>query len=304
MGAINWKSNNKHVQLRARCLFGRHAGCDVRVDQPKISGEHASLRWVNGAWELRDLGSRNGTFLAGRRLESGERVFLEAGMTFSLSRSAAIFEFRDATAPQAAALHTQSGTWHVAARGILALPSERRPLVTVFSTTEDHWLIEIGDQVRSAVDQEVIPIGGDTFMLEVPEPAIETLQSGASVALLESIRLRIGVTPDEEQVEVTILIPGRPPKRLPPRRYHYLLATLARAWLADDGVPPSVRGWVERDELCKKLDMDVSKLNVEIHRARKQLAALGIQGAAGLVERRPGTWEIRIGVPDVEVTKL
>jgi hypothetical protein len=43
---------------------------------------------------------------------------------------------------------------------------------------------------------------------------------------------------------------------------------------------------------------------VEIYRARKQLAALGIQGAAGLVERRPGTREIRIGVFDVEVVKL
>ena len=82
--------------------------------------------------------------------------------------------------------------------------------------------------MRSAVDQEVIPIGDDTFRLEVPEPAIETLQSGASGPLLESIRLRFAVAPDEEQVELMLLIPGRPPKRLSSRRYHYLLATLAR----------------------------------------------------------------------------
>jgi hypothetical protein len=47
--------------------------------------------------------------------------------------------------------------------------------------------------------------------------------------------------------------------------------------------------------------MDVMKLNVEIYRLRKQFAEMGIQGAAGLIERRPGTYEVRIGVPDVEV---
>jgi hypothetical protein len=284
-------------------LFGRHAGCDVQVDHPKISGEHASLHWVNGVWELRELGSRNGTFLSGRRLGPGERVQLEAGATFSLSRSVAIFELCDATAPQAAAFHKESGIWHVAVGGLLALPNDRRPSTTVFATNEDGWQVETADQVRSAVDQEVLLIDGGTFRLEVPAPTPETLLSGASAPLLESIHLRLAVTPDEEQVEATIVIAGHP-KRLPPRRYHYLLATLARAWLMDAGAPASMRGWVDRDQLCQKLDMDVGKLNVEIYRARKQLAALGIQGAAGLVERRPGTREIRIGVFDVEVVKL
>jgi hypothetical protein len=284
-------------------LFGRQTGCDVQVDHPKISGEHATLYWVNGAWELKDLGSRNGTFVAGRRLEPGERAALEPGATFSLSRSAALFELSDATAPQAAALHKESGTWHVAAGGILALPSDRRPVATVFSTSDEQWQVETADQVHRAVDQEVLLIDGETFTLEVPSPAVETLESGSSAPLLESIRLRLAVTPDEEQVQATVVVAGHS-KRLPPRRYHYLLATLARAWLKDKGLAASMRGWVDRDELCQKLDMDVGKLNVEIHRARKQLAALGIQGAAGLVERRHGTREIRIGVFDIEVVKL
>jgi hypothetical protein len=115
--------------------------------------------------------------------------------------------------------------------------------------------------------------------------------------------LRLAVTPDEEQVEATVFVGGQI-KRLSPRRYHYLLATLARAWLADEGVPLSVRGFVDRDELCKRLEMDVNKLNVEIYRARKQLAAIGIAGAAGLIERRPGTLELRIGIHNIEVVKL
>jgi hypothetical protein len=102
---------------------------------------------------------------------------------------------------------------------------------------------------------------------------------------------------------VTVLISGHA-KRLPERRYHYLLVTLARAWIEEEGVTHSMRGWVDRDELCRGLDMDVMKLGVEIYRARKQLAALGVQGAAGLIERRLGTHEIRIGIPNVQVIQL
>ena len=35
-----------------------------------------------------------------------------------------------------------------------------------------------------------------------------------------------------------------------------------------------MRGWIDRDQLCQKLDMDIGKLNVEIYRARKQLSAV------------------------------
>lgn len=80
-----------------------------------------------------------------------------------------------------------------------------------------------------------------------------------------------------------------------------LLVTLARAWLADAGMSLAVRGYRDRDELCDKLGMDVMKLNVEIYRLRKQFVDLGVQGAAGLIERRPGTFEVRIGITSVEV---
>jgi len=54
--------------------------------------------------------------------------------------------------------------------------------------------------------------------------------------------------------------------------------TLARAPLAVAGVPERERGWLERDELCRMLATDELRLNVEVCRARKQFAALGIQG--------------------------
>lgn len=300
MATLYWKSEKKRVPLRARSLFGRHPECHVYVDSPKVSGEHAGLYWADGGWELRDLGSRNGTYVDGQRLSSGERVVLEQGTTFSLSRSAAVFELVDASPPAAMAIHKETGKAYVADRGILALPNEQQAQMTLFSTSEGLWQIEVDSHVRPAVDQEIIKLGDATYVLEVPVRQQGTLQSGLGIVPIESIGLHFGVTPDEEHVEMTVRI-GEQSQRLEAREYHYMLVTLARARLAEAHAPPSLRGWIDREDLCKKLNVDLGRLNVDIFRARKQLAAVGVEGAARLVERRPGTREIRIGISNLEV---
>lgn len=300
MGTLFSKTTNTKIPLRMKTLFGRDTRCDVQVDDPKVSHEHASLRWRDDAWELRDLGSVNGTYVGTRRLGSGERAQLEAGAVVSLSSSTAVFELVDASPPLAAALHRATGTVHVAAKGILGLPNEEQPRVTLFASSDGTWYIEIEKEVRSAKNGEELTLGSDTYVIEVPTQTLGTIRSGGNGPMLESIRLKFAVAPDEESVEVTLFV-GDKPTTLPPRRYHYLLVTLARAWLEDAGMSAAVRGYRDRDELCDKLDMDAMKLNVEIYRLRKQFAELGIQGAAGLIERRPGTFEVRIGVTNIEV---
>jgi pSer/pThr/pTyr-binding forkhead associated (FHA) protein len=302
MATLHLKSENKRIALRARSLLGRHPECHVPIDSPKVSGEHAGLYWVDKDWVLRDLGSRNGTYVNGRRLTAGERLVLQQGMTFSLSHSAAVFELVDASPPAAIALHMETGRAHVADRGILALPSEHQARITIFSTSDGSWQIEADSHARPAVDREIIKLGDATYVLELPVRQDQTVQSGMQNVPIESIALHFAVTPDEEHVEVTVRMAGES-KRLETREYHYMLVTLARARIADAHAPSSLRGWIDRDELCKKLNMDLGRLNVDIFRARKQLAALGVEGAARLVERRPGTHEIRLGVSMLEVVQ-
>lgn len=50
-------------------LVGRAPRCDLVVDDPTVSRVHASLTWRDGAWLLRDLGSRNGTTVDGWRID-------------------------------------------------------------------------------------------------------------------------------------------------------------------------------------------------------------------------------------------
>ncbi len=49
-------------------LIGRDASCDMTLDAPQISRQHARLRRVGGAWLIEDLKSANGTFVNGKRV--------------------------------------------------------------------------------------------------------------------------------------------------------------------------------------------------------------------------------------------
>jgi pSer/pThr/pTyr-binding forkhead associated (FHA) protein len=281
--------------------LGRHPACDVRLEDARVSGEHASLHWRGDTWELRDLGSKNGTFLEGRRLVPGERVALQAGQSFLLGPSGTGFQLVDAGPPAARARHATSGRVQESAGSLLVLPDDEHPLASIFLEGSGRWLLESCEERRHVADQERLLLGGEEWVLELPSATTETLEG--DVSGLESLHLKIGVSRDEEHVVVT-LVHGNQHTVLAPRSHHYLLATLARIRLKEHELPEAERGWVERDMLCQMLATDSNKLNVDIHRVRKQLSTLGIQDAASIVERRSGTGQLRLGVRSVEVFSL
>lgn len=50
--------------------LGRDAGCEIQVDASLASRRHAEVRFEEGAWWLHDLGSTNGTYVEGRRIDA------------------------------------------------------------------------------------------------------------------------------------------------------------------------------------------------------------------------------------------
>src|SRR5260370_4259472 len=55
-------------------VIGRRPGCDIRLDYENISGKHCKLRFLNGIWMVRDLGSTNGTTVNGSLLASEQSL--------------------------------------------------------------------------------------------------------------------------------------------------------------------------------------------------------------------------------------
>ena len=58
---------------KPRAVLGRTgSGADVEIDDPEMSRAHAALECHGATIVLRDLGSRNGTFVGEQRIESRE----------------------------------------------------------------------------------------------------------------------------------------------------------------------------------------------------------------------------------------
>jgi DNA-binding NtrC family response regulator len=64
--------------------IGAQPACDLVLDDPAVSGRHATVRRAGGGFEVADLGSRNGTFFDGARIE---RAIVPAGATLRIGGS-------------------------------------------------------------------------------------------------------------------------------------------------------------------------------------------------------------------------
>ena len=71
--------------LRDGALFGRSDTAEIRVDDPFASSAHARIDDRGGAMYLEDMGSTNGTYLNGRKVQSAER--LDVGDTIRIGDS-------------------------------------------------------------------------------------------------------------------------------------------------------------------------------------------------------------------------
>jgi len=301
MGILEQTETKRRYLLGSPYILGRDPTCNITVTDLHVSSTHAALTWRGNGWELRDLNSRNGTFLGTRKLLPRERVMLEPGQCFQLTSGGSPFQLVDPGPPSARARSEARQEVRESSGSLLLLPNDEAPLASLFLDGSGRWVLESGHEQRHVADHERLWLGGEEWLLELPTITLETLEGES--ASLEGLHLRIGVSRDEEHVVVTVVHDNQH-KVLAPRSYHYLLATLARLRLKDSALPEAEQGWVDRETLCRMLATDDNKLNVDIHRVRKQLSALGIQDAASLVERRPGTGLVRLGIRSVEVFAL
>jgi|GEM_PF-3332341 pSer/pThr/pTyr-binding forkhead associated (FHA) protein len=69
---LNGPLTGKSISLQASQVIGRDPMCDIVLSDPGVSKRHAELRIENGELWLKDLGSSNGTYVNGVRIQRQE----------------------------------------------------------------------------------------------------------------------------------------------------------------------------------------------------------------------------------------
>jgi hypothetical protein len=285
----------------SEALIGRSTMCTLQIDAADVSKEHASLRWVGDGWELRDLGSRNGTFVGGQRLAMGERASLLAGTVVRFGATAG-YMVDDDGPPTAMARREDTGEWVAAAHRMLVLPSDDDPVATVHQDVSGRWVLELDGEASEVVHGGVVSVAGATWRLSLPSLGDRTSEHAPSSRMLQGARLVFRVSSDEEHVALVVRT-ATEEIDLKARAHHQLALTLARLRLRDEAadVAKPEQGWVYHDELARMLATERTHVNVAIHRLRKQLEDAAFVDAASCVERRLTSGQLRLGVSTVKI---
>lgn len=291
--------------LSSRDLVGRSRHCDVHIDARFASNEHAVLHWNGSRWAVRDLGSRNGTHVDGERVMAGADVPLEVGCAVMFGGEEEVWRLLDLAPPSVLARSLDGGATQAADDGLLALPDPDNIAATVALRQDATWVIERDGREEPVRDRTIVTLGAARWLLRLPEPS-GTTQTPEGAARLATLRLGFRVSRDEEHVELTVF-EGERAFDLGARAHHHPLLLLARQRLRDredTALPSTSHGWLYQDDLARMLGLDEQRINVDVYRARKQLAKAGARDATALVERRPGTRQLRIGADHIEIASL
>jgi hypothetical protein len=133
-----------------RSSIGRNQECDLVILTSSVSREHAEIAQVGSGWTVRDLGSRNGTFIDGVRVEGDSRAPLSSRAMLKLGDVALWFLTDVVSEPPR--------------RPVMATSDSGGGLVRYQLSHRDSELcIVVGDDVEAAGAILWRPTGSDTW---------------------------------------------------------------------------------------------------------------------------------------------
>jgi hypothetical protein len=311
MGRLEQTVTHEATTLEPEFLIGRRSVAELHLDQAYVSSQHASIRWTGEAWEVRDLSSRNGTLVNGVAIRPGHGVRLKKGDRIAFGSPEQVWELVDDGAPRAMVVPLDARGEPLFVDGeILALPSQDNPSDTIFRGSDGAWYLEREDDVVQLRPQMIFESTKRRYRFSCPELVTET----STVSFPEFVRgelarvkLIFRVSKEEEYVEIAVEREGRRDE-LPVRNFNYLLLLLARQRLADAEADPKIAesacGWVDQETFIEAIKSSPDRLSIDVFRIRRQFAGLGITDAAKIVERRPSTKQLRIGVGALTIESI
>jgi len=290
--------------LMTEHLVGRGPQCALRLPAGYVSSQHALIRWDGRSWQIIDRGSRNGTQLNGEALEPGRAYRLTKGSVITFGHPQERWTLADAGEPEVMVVALDTGETQAGSQGIIGLPSNQDPECTLYLGADLNWKLETLDgAVLSINDGDTFQVQGRMYRFSQPISS-DLTEAPESAANAEPPTLHFSVSSDEDFVELTVHYPHRSVS-LGSRAHNYLLLTLARHRLADQATdtPSASCGWMDKDVLADGLRITPQQVDGEIFRIRKHFMQHGVLESSTVVERRPRTKLIRIGIESLKVER-
>jgi hypothetical protein len=289
--------------------IGRAQHCHLVLSESHVSSEQATLRHTgDGEWIIRDLGSKNGTFVNHRRVASGD-IKVADGDILGFGDEHVSWIFSSGRPSDVILVAAGRTDWIAIPRGerIVALPSGQQPEATVFYRGKQWYLETLGADPVTLSDGQSFVLSDLRYRVWLSNESDPTEDAAASRRRVIDAVLKLSVSSDEEEVRGEVCV-GAARLPLPGRVYLYMLVLLGRYHEEDSrsGLSVGEAGWRYADDVSRSLGLDQQALNVQVYRARQDLAKLGFEDPAALIERRALTKQMRLGIrPDrVLVTKL
>jgi hypothetical protein len=305
MAVLCHSKTQRELLVEPELLIGRSPNCGLRIQEPYVSAQHAALRWGGSRWEVKDLGSRNGTFLNGIRLEVGKAYFVAKGAELAFGSDGEVWQLQDDSAPPAMAIPLDGGDPLVPENDVIGVPSSNNPEASIFRDVDGFWKLETIDGDRTVLEHhKLFQVAGRPWRFASPDvlgPTSSTLQNSG----LTPISLRFQVSRDEEHVDLRAE-QGDLVVDLGTRSHNYLLLTLARARREDEknGFADPACGWVHQEDLLSALHITSTQLNIDVFRIRQQFARAGLPGVVNVIERRPRSKQLRLGFATFSIEVL
>lgn len=288
MGVLQHLSSGKSIVLAAYSVVGRAEDSLVLRTHAAVSREHASLFWTGRQWEVRDLGSANGTHLNNEKLMSGKDHPVRLDSIIRFGSDEERWKLVDDRGPVASARCLETGVERYGESGVLALPDDDNVLATITKNDDGRFVLDLGDDDPRLVDSdERLTIAGQEWVLTLPPatPIAGTYKQPTSLTI-QTIWIHLYVSLDEEHVRVEIVHEGER-FDLGRRSCFCALHVLARQRREDhDGcqLGDEECGWMEVEDLRLETAESERALNVSINRIREEFKEAGVEDGQALID--------------------
>jgi hypothetical protein len=171
MGRLEELASGQKLVLEADHIVGRAQTSALCIAQRYVSAQHAIVRFNAERWALRDLGSRNGTFLNGERLKPGEELTLRVGYQIAFGKPEHQWEVIDDEAPVAMAVPLDGGEPLPVEDEFLILPSSADRRFTIYRDKNGFWMLAQPKGLSLISNLQTFEIDGRPFRFSCPERA-------------------------------------------------------------------------------------------------------------------------------------